>query len=239
MKKRFFVEKENIHDGYFTLTDDEHNHLSKVMRMSEGDEVECFFDSSDIFRCIVDRIGKKDSDVKIMSSYPCDANPSIAISLFQALPKLDKLELITQKICEIGATILVPFSSKFCIAKENAGKIDRLSKISISACKQCGRSSLLKIEKVKKFDEILPMLSSFDLVLFANEKEHDVTLKQAISFKKVQNVAIVVGSEGGFSDDEIEKLSRISTSFTFGKRILRTETAAITAVGDVICLLGD
>ena len=238
MKKRFFVDKENITNDKIIISDEEHNHLSKVMRMNVGDEVECFYDGSDVFRCRIDMIDKRQSQLSILSTYPCDSNPTLSVTLFQALPKLDKLEEIVQKICEIGATSIVPFSSKFCIAKDNASKIDRLNKISISACKQCGRTRLIDIHNTVNFKEMLCMLSGYDIVLFANEKEKEVTLKHILINKEYKNIAVIVGSEGGFSDEEIDVLCKNSKSFTFGKRILRCETAGIVAVANIYCLLG-
>lgn len=238
MEKRFFVDKSNISGENILLCSDEHLHLSKVMRLRVGDVVECFYDGSDVLTCRIDEINKNDTHLTILSTYPCDSNPSIDITLFQALPKLDKLELITQKICEIGATCIVPFTSRFCIAKDNASKIDRLNKIVISSAKQCGRTRLLDIHPTVTFNNMIDMLTTYDAVLFANEKEESVTLKELLLGKDYKNVAIIVGSEGGFSADEIEILKGKSMSFTFGKRILRCETAGIVAVANTLCLLG-
>ena len=151
------------------------------------------------------------------------------------MPKLDKLELVTQKLTEIGLHKIIPFSSTFCIAKDNINKIERLKKITISACKQCGRTSVLAIENTKKFMDILPELKKYDIVIFANETENNTTLKEVLKDKKTENIAYIVGSEGGFSKQEIEELSKLDNVFsvTLGKRILRTETASI-ALGALI-----
>ena len=238
MEKRFFVNREDISDESITIHDDEHQHLAKVMRLRVGDEVECFYDGSEVYKCRIDEIDKRETHLTVLSSSPCDSNPVLNITLFQALPKLDKLELISQKICEIGATCVVPFSSKFCIAKDNSAKIDRLNKIIISSCKQCGRTRLLDVHSTVSFNEMLGMLGDYDIVLFANEKENTTTLRDLLVGKSYRNVAVIVGSEGGFSDDEIKVLCEASQSFTFGKRILRCETAGIVAVANVECLLG-
>lgn len=241
MEKRFFVDSDNdikIGDK-IVLLGEEHVHLSRVMRLHAGDMVECFQNGSDIFVCQILQVGKCDTTLEVKDSYSCPANPRADITLFQALPKLDKLELICQKLCEIGVSRVVPFYSKFCIAKPNDNKVERLKKIVISACKQCGRSLLLQVDLPKKLADIVPELRNFDYVLFANEKEDARRIDEVISeISKSKNkhisVAYVVGSEGGFSPEEIDMLSNFCTSISFGKRILRTETAAIF-VASLLC----
>lgn len=241
MEKRFFIDSEikiNVGDK-IVLTGDEHVHLARVMRLRVGDSVECFQDGSDIFVCKILQVGKNDTALEVLDSYACVANPKIKITLFQGLPKLDKLELISQKLCEIGASCIVPFYSKFCIAKPNDNKVERLRKIIVSACKQCGRTSLLRVDLPLKFQDIVPMFDDYDYVLFANEKEDakridDVVFEISKSKDKDISVAYVVGSEGGFSAEEIELLSKVCLSVSFGKRILRTETASIY-VASLLC----
>ncbi len=242
MEKRFFIQKENINDNLITLLGDEHIHLSKVMRLRVFDKVECFFDSSDVFLCEISEILKDKTILKVLSKTPCTANPKISLTLFQGLPKLDKLEFLCQKLCEIGGSEIVPFSSKFTIAKENLNKIERLGKIVVSACKQCGRTQLLKVSTPVKFTEMLAKLKDFDVVIFASERETLTTLKHALTtLKNPQKIAIIVGSEGGFSSDEIEKLREQKNviSVSLGTRILRTETASLVLCGCVIMQLED
>lgn len=236
MEKRFFVNAEDVIQETIKLTGEEHNHLSKVLRLRVGDSVECFYDNSAIYVCEIKLITKTESVLKIVSTYECKANPKLNITLYQALPKLDKLELVAQKLTEIGVSKIVPFSSTFCIAKDNANKIERLKKIVISACKQCGRTSVPCIENTIKFTDLLQELKNYDLVVFANETENNNLLKDKISGKNVKNVAYIVGSEGGFSKQEIDELNKFENvcSITLGKRILRTETASII-LGALLC----
>ena len=246
MDKRFYIEKENfitqkeniqIGDKIF-LSGDENNHFFRVLRGKVGDSAEFFYDGSDFYLAKALDVGKNSSTFEITDISPCVSNPKLSATLYQGLPKLDKMELITQKLCEIGVSRIVPFLSKFTIAKENGGKIDRLNKISISVCKQCGRTKLLKVESPIKFDKMLETLSHFDMVIFANEKEKEKALKTLLQNNlNAKNIAIVVGSEGGFSDDEIQRLSKKASSITLGKRILRTETAPIFISSMVFGLL--
>jgi 16S rRNA (uracil1498-N3)-methyltransferase len=236
MEKRFFVNSQDIFGDTVIILGDEHKHLAKVLRLSVGDKIECFFDASDIFLCTISKIEKDRTLAKVDSVLPCSANPTTKIILFQGLPKLDKLELISQKLCEIGVSEIVPFSSQFCVAKPNENKTERLEKIVISACKQCGRTQLLKIHKSLKFAEMLDDLKSFDKVIFANETEKQSSLRNALAtLAKDQKIAVVVGSEGGFSRQEIDELCAKNNvcSVSLGTRILRTETASILCCGCV------
>lgn len=276
MEKRFFIEKMDIVGGKITLKDSEHEHLFKVLRLRVGDMVECFYDGGPILNCEIESITKNFSILTINSESSCESNPKSNVTLFQALPKLDKLELVTQKATELGISALVPFSSAFCIAKQNENKIDRLKKIVVSACKQCGRTKLLEIKSHLTFENLIKSLSEFDIVVFANEKEENggnlqdynedkqnnknrqndgkakneeqnkenngQNIKKIFEQNKIdKKVAIIVGSEGGFSDNEIESLLKLENvlSISLGKRILRTETASITLCSIIQFLLGE
>ncbi len=242
MEKRFFIDKSSLNNNTIILTEDEHQHLSKVLRLRVGDSVECFYDGGPIINCTIEQITKNNSTLTVNSQVECASNPQANITLFQGLPKLDKLELISQKLTEIGVTKIIPFSSTFCVAKENLNKVERLKKIVVSACKQCGRTLLTKVENPVKFNEMISMLSNYDLVVFANETENpENSLSQLFSQKNYKNVAYIVGSEGGFSKEEIEKLTSQTNvkSISLGKRILRTETASITLGGLLAYQLGE
>ncbi len=233
----YFIEKDNIIDDIILLPKEETLHMSKVLRQRVGERVKCFYDGSDYFDCEILSIDKSSSKLKILGKSKCLANPQKHITLFQGLPKLDKLELITQKLTELGISEITPFNSKFCIAKDNPNKMQRLNKIAISACKQSGRTQVLKINNTINLSNI--DFSKYDLVLFANEKEKLTKINQFSSqISKAKSIAYIVGSEGGFSDDEIEFLSGKSNSFSLGDRILRTETASIS-IGAYISFVGE
>ncbi len=224
MKKFFGTKKDDL----IILDGEETKHLA-VLRCVEGEQVVCFCGDKFEYDCKILRITKKDTTCQIVEQRECKKNPTKHITLFQGLPKLDKLELITQKITELGITELVPFESDYTIAKTNLNKMDRLNRISQEACKQCGRSIPLKIAEPVKFKKVLEMIENYDLVLFANETNRSIT---DISFDKHQKIAIIIGSEGGFSPSEIEFL-KDTTQIGLGERILRTETASIVLCGIV------
>ena len=236
MEKRFFINKEDLFGNKVTIKGEEFMHLYKVMRMRVGDTIECFYDGSEIFSCEISKIEKTFAEAVVIDSFECIANPKKQVVLFQALPKLDKLELVTQKVCELGISKIIPFESRFTVAKPNQNKMERLEKISISACKQCGRTALLGLEDTISFKQMLLRLKEFDQIVLANETENTNALNEISG----NNIAIIVGSEGGFAKEEIDELVKVGAiSVTLGKRILRTETASIVLSALVLDRLGE
>lgn len=233
--KRFYFEKEKLDSNYITLDGGEISHLS-VLRISEGDKITCFCGDEYDYNCTIQEIGKKRAILRIDEKIINNANPKTVIDVFQALPKSEKLELITQKLTELGVSNIYPFESDFTIAKRNDGKIDRINKIAVEACKQCGRSIPLIVHNVVKFNNIIEKLKEYDCVIFAYEK----STKNIKDIELKGKIAIVVGSEGGFSENEVNLLLKENIeSISLGSRILRTETASITLAGFVMLSLGD
>lgn len=223
--KKFFAKKDGDH---FVFEGDELNHFN-VVRCGLNEEILCLGNDGNDYVCRVDNVSKKLATAKIISSAPNTKNPKLNITVFQGLVKGDKIDLIVQKLTELGVTELYTFESSFTIAKGNNNKIERLIKISEEACKQCGRSFPLKINNTINFKSMLELLNGFDIVLFANEKN---TNRNLGVFNGKKNIALVVGSEGGFSDDEINALYNIGAiNFGLGARILRAETACIVMSG--------
>lgn len=220
--KRFFVSKEDLKEG--VLRGEEFNHAANVLRMKAGDFISLF--CGDDFDTVAEIVAIKKNELtfRVNERVRNSANPRLHITLVQALAKGEKLEFIAQKATEIGASVLLPFYSEFCDVKPKTTRLDRLDKISIGACKQCGRSKPLDIRPIVSLLDI--DLSEFDTVLFANECETSKRLGE--TNLRDGKFAVIVGSEGGFSKSEIDMLMKQNAkSISLGKRILRTETAGI------------
>ena len=231
--KKFFGKIEN---NEIYIDGEDLMHLA-VLRCEIGEQILCYASDEFEYLCKIESISKKVAVCEIIEQKECEGNPKYNITIFQGLPKQDKLEFITQKLTELGASSLVPFESDFTIAKPNANKIDRLNKITFEACKQCGRSLPLQIENAIKFNTMLKRLNDYDLVLFANETNKKIT---KIDFSNAKNIAIIVGSEGGFSPEEIKQLKyKQVTEFGLGSRILRCETASVISCGLVSYILNN
>lgn len=220
--KKFFARKQ---DNQFVFEGDELAHFN-VLRCKVGENVLCLCGEYD-YLCEVESVTKKMAVANIVSKTKNTKNPRINITIFQGLVKGEKADLIVQKLTELGVSELQFFESDFTIAKANNNKLDRFIKISAEACKQCGRSELLKINECIKFSKMLEQLNNFDVVFFANEKQTDRSFKE---IKEYKNIAIIIGSEGGFSDEEVLKIyENGGKNFGLGSRILRAETASIAS----------
>ena len=253
------------------------HHMQNVLRMQPGDNaILCDGNGTDYTAVLVefDKKAKPPSAVfEVTGSYPCETEPRTKITLYQAMPKGDKMELVIQKCVEIGVAAIVPVITSRTIAraKEFEKKTLRYRRIAESAAGQSMRGIVPNVCEAISFKDALEMCAA-ELTLVAYEEEKAVALKSVLESKKVliprqkfaqqtfatplkrgietpsltndligvsiDSVDIWIGPEGGFAKEEIQALkNRGATPVSLGARILRTETAAITAVAQVICLL--
>lgn len=233
-EKRFYINTELYDNQKVILEGDEFHHLANVMRARVGEKV-CLFNGNGVFYFgEITQINKKNAEILINYSEKSKNEPQINLTIYQALAKGDKLSLIMQKITEIGATELAIFDSDFCDVKANTTRVDRLETIAISASKQCGRASITKQSGVFKLKEVVEKIKDYDAFLVAYEAEDGLTLSNFLISNKpnLNNIAIMIGAEGGFSEKEIEMLkSNGAKIVSLGNRILRTETASIVCAG--------
>ncbi len=239
--KRYYINKQLTEGQNIVLDGDEFHHMVNVMRTRIGEEVELFCGDGNNYVAVVDEIQKKQAilSIKSMSKNMCE--PQIKLDVYQALAKGDKLNLITQKITELGASSLFVFDSKFCDVKANTGKLDRLESVSSSASKQCGRSSILDIQGVLNINQVCQNIAKYDKFFVFYEAQEEDNFKNhllELQNKNVQKIAIMIGAEGGFAPEEIEKLTKSGATIVgLGKRILRTETASIIGTALVMQML--
>ena len=230
-EKRYYFDGKLEENTVVKLEGQEFHHMANVMRERVGNSVILFNGNGNFYFGNIEEINKKFANVVIKSKQKSLAEPSINLDVYQALAKGDKLSLITQKIAELGANKLCLFESKFCDVKSNTGRSERLDAISVAASKQCGRATLLKIDGIFSVSKVAEKVSSYDCFFVAYENETGETLADAIDKIKAtgkKNIAIMIGAEGGFDPEEIALLTRSGAHIvTLGKRILRTETAAI------------
>ncbi len=237
--KRFFVNKQlNINES-FVIDGIEHNHIKNVMRMQVGDEIILVCGDEFDYNATIISMSKGDTKVAVTGREVNIYNSASKVTVFQALVKSDNMSLIVQKLTELGVNNFVPFESEFITSKDKFGKVSKLQEISNQSIKQCKRSIPMKVMDTVPFSKMCEELKNYDLIVFANECERSRSLKE-LDFGSARNVAIIVGSEGGFSTNEIEKLTSMgASSVTLGKRILRAETASIALTSVVMCMLGE
>lgn len=227
---RFYVEtiKKELE-----ISGDEYKHIVKVMRLNIGDLIVLFNGDGYNYNAEIKNIQKNNLIASVVSKEKNKSEPNKTIDLFLSLLKGEKMELVCQKITELGAKNLVLFESKNSDRKQGNLHIDRLKKIAISASKQCGRSSVINIKEAT-INEAIDSLSKYDLVLIMHEKEKEKNLKNilaSINDAEIQSVAIIVGPEGGLDNCEVEEFESVGgISVSLGKLIQRAETASISSV---------
>ena len=176
---------------------------------------------------------------KLLEEIPSTELP-INITLFQGLPKADKLEYIIEKSTELGVNTIIPVEMRFSIAKikNEDQKNIRWNKIAESAAKQSKRNIIPKVELTIDVKELANRIKEFDLVVVAYENENKDSLKkvlETINKQELNNIAIIVGPEGGIDNSELEVfISNGAKCVTLGKRILRTETAPLAILSMLI-----
>lgn len=234
--KRYYTNSSLIKNQTITLDGEEYHHLKNVMRTNVGDHVLLFNGTTTEAEGEVESLSKANGEILVLNTKENQNEPTVNVTLYQAVCKGEKLSLIAQKITELGATSMTVFYSDFTDIKDKTSKLDKLEKVSISACKQCGRSTVLKIDGVLSFSQIVEKLKSHEKVFVAYENANQVSLFNSLSKNSdYKDIAIVVGAEGGFSEKEINTLENINAEIvTLGKRILRTETASIVSVAQIL-----
>lgn len=236
--KTFYVEKKIFNNQTVIINGDEHNHLKNVLRLNVGAKVCVVCGDEFNYECEILKINKNDSELKILNKSLNQANPKVNLTAFVALIKNDKLNLTIQKLTELGVTNIVPFVSSFTVVKDDGNKHEKLQAISNQSVKQCGRSKPALIYPTVNIFNI--NVANYDLFLFANESEQNVTISQVINNSKHNNVALIIGPEGGFSSEEKQYLINSGAkSISLSKRILRAETAAIMLTALTLEYLGE
>lgn len=235
--RRFLAEKFN--NDRVVLEGTEHNHLKNVLRLKEGDEVIVVCGDEYDYTCVIEKISKGDTILRVVSKQINEYNSKLDVTVFQALTKHDNMSLIVQKLTELGIKTFVPFESQFITSKDKYSKRDKLQIISNQSIKQCKRSVPMEVRDTLTFNNLIKELSNYDIVIFANETEKTKNLNE-LKLDCSQKVALIIGSEGGFSQLECDKLVDAgAVSVSLGKRILRAETASIGLASVVMYLMGD
>ena len=225
----FFIELKEVEVGdQIKLNAIEHNHLANVLRMRVGELVQVYPNDDRILVCEIVSITKKESILEVKQIDIAKTNPTNRVDVFTALLKGDKFEFLITKLTELGVSGLYPFESEFCIGKISGDKSARQFQIAKDACKQCKRTKTIEIGAPISFKEMLKRIGEYDLVIFAYEKAGERSLNNVLNtLKRGMKIALVIGSEGGFSQKEAELIEDAGgIVVSLGSRILRAETAS-------------
>ena len=241
---RFFVDEQGIVNGSACLEISDAHHAAKVLRLKKGDEV-MLMDSKALYRASIATLDGTVVRCDIMDKHP-SPEAALQITLYQGLPKADKMEWIVQKCTEAGIMALSPVAMSRCVsvvdAKDAPKKQERWQRIAREATKQSGRAVVPQVSMPMSFANALAQLATHELVLVPWEEAEGYGPRRVHEkYSQIKDIAIVIGPEGGIAPEEIALLQvkAGAVPITLGKRILRTETAGLAASIALLALWGD
>ncbi|ACA32081.1 protein of unknown function DUF558 [Histophilus somni 2336] len=223
------------------LSDDAANHVGRVLRMQVGEQIELFDGSNHIYPAIITQTNKKAIEVNILSRQLDNRESPLFIHLGQVISRGERMEFTIQKSVELGVNIITPLWSERCGVKLDKDrmekKIQQWQKIAISACEQCGRNIVPEIRPLMKLqDWCAEQDGTLKLNLHPRAKYTIRTLPEI----PPQGVRLLIGPEGGLSAQEISQTETQGfTEILLGKRVLRTETTALSAITALQVCFGD
>ena len=252
---RFFVERAAVGAAQIEITSKEDvGHISRVLRLSPGDRILVSDGEGWDYLCVLEEVGKQAVTARIEDKQKNATEPSLEIVLYQGIPKGGKLDVTVQKCIELGVSRIVPVFMKRSVVADKghfSKKAERLRAIAQAAAKQSGRGVVPSIGEALDFHGMTEELNSYPLVLFPYENEEGTTMKDALTEARGSGIfssetqqagtarpriAVVIGPEGGFADEEAEALKQLPACrcVSLGKRILRTETAGMAALAMIL-----
>lgn len=234
---RFFTNE--IDENNITLTGSDAVHVGRSLRMKPGEPLTVCCGGID-YNCEISEITSDTVYLSLKEKVVCAAEPNIEVTLFQAVPKMDKLEYIIQKSVELGVSRIVPMLTRRCVSRPDerdfAKKLARLNKIAAEAAKQSGRGIIPQVTPIVPYKKALEMMKELDQTVLLYEEEGGVSFGE-VDLTGAKTVGLMIGSEGGFDHEEAEACTAVGAAQVWlGKRILRCETAPITALSILMFL---
>ena len=234
---QFFVEPEKIGSDRAAITGSDVNHIRNVPRMKPGETVRVSDGRGSCYDGVIEALQTDEIIVRLSGEKIESTELPVETVLFQGLPKSDKMELIIQKNTELGVSAIVPVATSRAVVKLDEKKADnkvkRWNSIAESAAKQSKRTLIPEVRSVMSFKQALAEASAFDIKLMPYENAEGMafTRKCIGEIKTGAKVAIFIGPEGGFSEEEVAAASAAGfVPITLGRRILRTETAGMSVM---------
>ena len=232
----FFVDRAHISGDTAVLSGTEAGHMLRSLRLRTGDSFYAFDEDGNRYRMRILEATSRSLRAEVLDSFPPEPPPEVAVTLLVGLPKADKMDFILEKATELGCSRVIPFRSSRTIPRpdpRDAGKrLLRWERIALSAAKQCGSGRLPEISPPLSYPDALRAVDAAEGKVVFYEGVGQFGLKKVLSgLKDVSSVALLVGPEGGFSEDEVREAERAGFRRAgLGPRILRVETAAVAAL---------
>lgn len=222
------------------LDDNAFNHMIRVLRMKQGEQIVLFDGSNKVTPATISQINKKTVIVQTLTSIIDDRESPLNIHLGQVLSRGEKMEFTIQKSVELGVNIITPLLSERCGVKLDVDRLDKKvqqwQKIAQSACEQCGRNIVPVINPIQKLDAWCANLADYTKLTLHPRAIHGINQLDLIN----ANIALLIGPEGGLTENEINMTTQHQfIEVLLGPRILRTETAGLTAITALQVKFGD
>lgn len=233
---RFFVEEK--YKEFMTVTGGDAHHIMNVLRLGRGDVIQIVADDGTVARGEITDINDHAVTVHCHEIVAESHEPTVNITLAQGLAKGEKMDFVIQKAVELGVKSVIPVLMEHSVVRlteERALKrVERWQKIALAAAKQCKRECVPKIFPMQAFKNLF-VTKDYDLILLAYEGELETSLKSVLREQKYSNILLIIGPEGGLSQEEIETATaKGARTISLGRRILRTETAGLAAVAGIM-----
>lgn len=233
----FFVTPAQVQEGYCRITGQDVNHIRNVLRMKPGEQIKIRDGISRNYVCMIEEVEAEEIRARILSEEAESSELPARISLFQGLPKSDKMDWIIQKAVELGVYQILPMATRRAVVKLDGkkaeAKVRRWNAVAESAAKQSGRMIIPEVTDVVSFSKACKMAGQMDCGLIPYELARGMDEAREV-FGRIRpgmQVGILIGPEGGFDMEEIEEAQREGIlPVTLGRRILRTETAGMAAL---------
>ena len=239
----FFVEEEQVNGENAYITGSDVNHIVNVLRMKVGEELLISVKGDWDYLCKIEEIESDRVNLKLLESMEQRELP-IKLTLLQGIPKSDKLEMIVQKAIELGVSEIIPVKTNRVVVKidekKTQAKVNRWNAIAESAAKQSKRSIIPKVLKPQTLDNALEIVKDYGVKLLPYENADGIKKTKDIlnSLDSKNNIAVFIGPEGGFEEAEVKKSTDSGFEvITLGKRILRTETAGLALLSNIMIRL--
>ncbi|MBR1482387.1 MAG: 16S rRNA (uracil(1498)-N(3))-methyltransferase [Ruminococcus sp.] len=231
----FFSETEILNDNYL-FSGDAAKHI-RVLRLREGEPLTIVTPSGEQCEAVLTGSAADAASARIVSRRPCENEPDVFVTLYQALPKGDKMDFIVQKCVELGVSRIVPMLTARCVSRPDAKaltkKRDRWQKIALQAAMQSRRGIIPTVEDCVSFAQATEAAQANDRNLFFYEMG-GASVRTLLTGKP-KTVGMFIGSEGGFEEAEAARaIAQGAQAATLGKRILRAETAPLAALSIIM-----
>ena len=238
----WFFSNEEISTDNYIIQGKDAEHISKSLRMKKGEEITLVTPNKIRHDCVIESCEGSAVTVKVVETKPCENEPQVEVTLYQALPKGDKMEYIIQKSVELGVTKIVPVISERCISRPQPKALEkkqiRWQKIAKEAAQQSRRGIVPVVEKTVSFKNACELSKTNDLNIIFYECGGE-SVKTLIK-DNPRTIGIFIGSEGGFEKGEVDKVMENGGGVgTLGKRILRAETAPLAALSVIMYETGN